>query len=420
MDSDVVVQLHDAGLFRKERRAEFFEGPGEIIAVVIEGIISVLAGVEAAVFLVGQDVVNPANDAFGGFAQEGILRGLPDVEIILQELGIVVGHFFEVGDEPTLIDGIAVKTAGELIVDAAASHFFEGGFGHGEEMFFLGLLVALEDEVASGSVGKFRGAAEAAVFYVKEMRDGVDLGFDDAGIEIGAGSGEDLGVCDGLGERFGGAFQFGAFVAERIGDGEKHAPETGAVHLVFGREIGAAEKRFAVGEKESGERPAALFGNRADGGLVAGIHIGTLVAVDFDGHETVVDDFRDFGILVAFAVDDMAPVAPDGTDIEEDRFVFRLGASKSGIVPFVPVNRLVRGGAQVGAGGIFQAVFRMVGQSRSQFEIAKEGRLRSFASLRMTLEEKSTGLKTGHYKSYWTVSPGARSRGSSGLRPAKP
>src|SRR6266403_4274093 len=238
-------------------------------------------------------------------------------------------------------------------------------------MFFFGLLVAFEDEVDGRSVGKFWGAAEAAVFYVEQLRDGIDLGGDDTGIEFGAGAGEDLRLCDGLGERFGGAFQFGAFVAERIGDGEKHAAKTGAVHLVFGREIGAAEKRFAVGEKESSERPAALFGNRADGGLVAGIHIGTLVAVDFDGHEIVADDFRDFGILVAFAVDDVAPVAPHGTDIEEDGFVFRLGASKSGIAPFVPVNRLVRSGAQVGAGGIFQAVFRMVGQSRSQIEIAK-------------------------------------------------
>jgi len=54
MRLDVVVQLHDAGLFGKERRTEFFESPSEIVAVVIEGIVSILAGVEAAVFLVGQ------------------------------------------------------------------------------------------------------------------------------------------------------------------------------------------------------------------------------------------------------------------------------------------------------------------------------------------------------------------------------
>src|SRR5580765_3556232 len=88
----------------------------------------------------------------------------------------------------------------------------------------------------------------------------------------------------------------------------------------------------------------------------------------------------------------MAPVAPDGSDVEEDGFVFRLGARESGIVPFVPVDWLVRCGAQVGAGGIFQAVFRMVGQSRSQFEMAKEGRWRSSASLRMTPKKKGPVL----------------------------
>src|SRR6267142_276353 len=135
-------------------------------------------------------------------------------------------------------------------------------------MFFLGLLVALEDEVDGGGVRKFWSAAEAAVLYVEQLRDGIDLGGDDAGIEFGAGAGEDFGMRDGFGKRFGGAFQLGALIAEGIGDGEQHAAETGAVHLVFGREIGAAEKRLSVREKESGEGPAALFGNRADGGLV--------------------------------------------------------------------------------------------------------------------------------------------------------
>src|SRR6266849_3330493 len=263
------------------------------------------------------------------------------MKIILQEFGIVVGHFLEVGDEPAFVNGVAVKTAGELVVDAAAGHFLEGGFGHGEEMLFFGLLVAFEDEVDGGGVREFRGTTEAAVLYIEQLRDGIDLSGDDAGIEFGAGASENFRMSDGFGKRFGGAFQLGALIAEGIGDGEKHAAETGTVQLVFGREIGAAEKRFAVREKESGERPAALFGNRANGGLIAGIHIGALVAVHFDGHEILVDDLRDFGILVTFAVDDVAPVAPDSTNVEEDGFVLGLGASKSGIVPFVPVNRLV-------------------------------------------------------------------------------
>ncbi len=172
---------------------------------------------------------------------------------------------------------------------------------------------------------------------------------------------------DGVGEGVGGAFKLCALVAVGIGDREKNAAESRAAHLVFGREISATEKRLSVGKKKTGKRPAALAGNGANGGLVARIYVGALVAIDFHGHEVFIDDFGDFGVFVALAIDDVAPVAPDGADIEEDGFVFGFGAGESGVTPFVPVDGLVRSGAQVGAGGVFQAVFRMVGQSRSQF-----------------------------------------------------
>jgi len=93
-----------------------------------------------------------------------------------------------------------------------------------------------------------------------------------------------------------------------------------------------------------------------------------------------VDDFGDFGVFVAFAVDDMAPVAPDRADVEENGLVFGFGAGESGVAPFVPFDGLVGGGTKVGAGGIFQAVFRMVGHGCSQFYLAEIGQLRSVAS----------------------------------------
>ena len=49
---DVVVQLHDADFVGEKRRAEFVESPGEIIAIIVERIVSVLTGVEAALILV--------------------------------------------------------------------------------------------------------------------------------------------------------------------------------------------------------------------------------------------------------------------------------------------------------------------------------------------------------------------------------
>src|SRR5229473_2144273 len=189
------------------------------------------------------------------------------------------------GYEPAFVDGVAMEAAGKLVVDAAVGHFFEGGFGHGEEMFFLGLLVALEDEIDGRRVREFRGAAEAAVLDVEELGDGFDLGVDDAEVEIGAGTGEDFGLRDGVGEGVGGAREVGALVAVGIGDGEKYTAETRAAHLVFGRKIGAAKKRFAVGEQKTGERPAALAGDGADRRLIAGVHVGALVTVYFYGDE---------------------------------------------------------------------------------------------------------------------------------------
>src|SRR5438105_9885741 len=120
-----------------------------------------------------------------------------------------------------------------------------------------------------------------------------------------------------------------------------------------------------------------------------------------------VDNLSDFGVLVGFAVDDMAPVAPDGANIQEDGLVFGFGAGKGGVAPFVPVDGLMRGGAQVGAGRIFQAVFRMTAQA-GPFHGACEA---------SPPQERSLYRDN---KNYWMVSPGPTSRGSSGLRFANP
>ena len=55
--------------------------------------------------------------------------------------------------------------------------------------------------------------------------------------------------------------RLGALVSIRVGNGLQDALEAGAAELIFGREIGAAEKRSAIGKQETGERPAALSGN---------------------------------------------------------------------------------------------------------------------------------------------------------------
>ena len=175
-------------------------------------------------------------------------------------------------------------------------------------------------------------------------------------VEIASRAGVALGLHDGIGERGGSLLEVGTFLLVGLGDSEQNAAKTRAAHAVFRRKVGAAEKRSAIGEEESREGPAPLAGNGADRGLVAGIHIGPLVAIDFNRDEMFVNDFGDGGIFVAFAVDDVAPVAPDGADIEEDGLVLLARLLEGGIAPLVPVDRLMGGGAEIRAGGIREAI----------------------------------------------------------------
>src|SRR5260221_9590854 len=220
-------------------------------------------------------------------------------------------------------------------------------------MLFAGLAEALKEEIYGRSVGDFREFAEAAIAEIEKLSERADLRVDDAKIELGARACERFrfGYC--FGERFGSFQQFFALVLVGVGDGEQNAAEAGAATLILGRKIRAAEKRFAVGHQKAGERPTALAADGADGGLVAGIDVRAFVAVHFYGNEMLVDDFGDGGIFVAFAVNDVAPVAPDGADVEENGLVLRFREAESVFAPFVPVDGLVGGGTEVGASGSF-------------------------------------------------------------------
>ena len=61
----------------------------------------------------------------GDCGEEFRSRGLIGMHVILQQFGIVIGHLFKVGNDPALVDRIAMKASSELVVDAAARHFLE-------------------------------------------------------------------------------------------------------------------------------------------------------------------------------------------------------------------------------------------------------------------------------------------------------
>src|SRR5260370_17188586 len=177
-------------------------------------------------------------------------------------------------------------------------------------MLFLGLLVALEKQLDRRSVRKFRRLAESAVANVEKFGERLDLSMDHAAFVLGSGAVECLRLRHRVRQRIGGALQIGPLIAIRIGDGQQDAPETGPPALIVRGEIRAPIKWLAIRKEKAGERPSALPGKGADGGLVARVDIGALVAVDFHGHKMLVDNFTDFRVLVPFPFDYFAPVPP--------------------------------------------------------------------------------------------------------------
>ena len=70
----------------------------------------------------------------------------------------------------------------------------------------------------------------------------------------------------------------------------------------------------------------------------------------------LVDDARHLGVFVGFAIHDVAPVAPDRADVEQDGLVFSLGARECSLAPGMPLDGLMARRTQVGRGRVFKLI----------------------------------------------------------------
>src|SRR5580704_13627214 len=84
MRLDVVADFDDAGFFWRQLGAHLRLRPGEIVAVVVQRLVGVLAAEEAAIFLIGQNFIRPSNNSFGGFAEQRAPSYLIPMQIIFQ------------------------------------------------------------------------------------------------------------------------------------------------------------------------------------------------------------------------------------------------------------------------------------------------------------------------------------------------
>ncbi len=140
-----------------------------------------------------------------------------------------------------------------------------------------------------------------------------------------------------------------------------------ADHLAaaLAREVGAGEEGTAVGRREHRHGPAALAGHRLSRLHVDVVDVGTLLAIDLDGDEAIVDHLADVRVLEGLVRHDVAPVAGRVADRHEHRHLAPPSLGKRLVAPRPPVDRVVGMLAQVGAGLVGEPVHPATLRARS-------------------------------------------------------
>ena len=205
------------------------------------------------------------------------------------------------GDEPDLVDGVAVEAAGEMVVDSALGHAAEGErevLAGGRRVGGVRIKSLAEDQLEVGGLGELGRAAEAAVLLVaalQQLRGG-------AAADCGGGfarllRGQFDAQVEVLGELVGLLLDLRALLAPGARDAAQHIGPAGHPGAPLRGEVGAAEKGPAIGRAEDVERPAAVPVDQLDRLHVDVVDVGALLAIDFDAHNELVLQGGDLRVL---------------------------------------------------------------------------------------------------------------------------
>src|SRR5207344_600432 len=69
--------------------------------------------------------VEPSEGFSCALGKQRIFAALPGQRQQLEQLGVVVEHFFEMWDEPTLVHGISRETSAQMVVNSPLAHASE-------------------------------------------------------------------------------------------------------------------------------------------------------------------------------------------------------------------------------------------------------------------------------------------------------
>jgi hypothetical protein len=187
---DVVIEAGNLRFLFGENFLRFGNRPCEVVSIIIHGVIGILRGIEAAMGAVAQPFVHPADDVGGYIGEKLRAGGLIAVHVILQQFRVVVGHLLEVGNDPAFVDGITMKAAGQVIVNAATRHFLQCGDEDVAQAFVAGTHITVDEEIENCRVRKFGCVAKAAVVGVEHAEGGIDDVVHNFGFELACAASE--------------------------------------------------------------------------------------------------------------------------------------------------------------------------------------------------------------------------------------
>ena len=278
------------------------------------------------------------------------------MNVVREESRVVVEHLLEVRDDPPRVRRVPMEPASDLVIDAPSGHGGQGARDDRPQALLPRAAVAGHDPLHRPGMGELLLSRDASVDGVELASKGVRAFLQhrlvrDAFFHEGFPA-----LREGLVERIRLPQRVRAVRPVVFGHREEHPTESRPTVGVLRREVRPAVEGLPVGREEPRERPSSLTRDGADRLLVPGVDVGPLVSVDLDRDEMFVDDLRQFRVLVGLAVDHMAPVAPRGPDVQEDRPIELLGTPERLLAPRIPVDRLVRRSLEVGGGLLREAI----------------------------------------------------------------
>src|SRR5580700_11157174 len=169
-------------------------------------------------------------------------------------------------------------------------------------------------------------------------------GFERCGGELAVGAGGrriELGECGE--QRVTLRPELAGMLAVPGGDAQQYVAERRQSEAGFLRKVRPAEERpLPFVRQEHGERPAATaLREHLLRDLVDAVDVGTLLAIDFDVDEVVVEDARGGFVFEALFMEDVAPMTGGVTHAQMNRFVFPARALERLGLPRIPLDGIV-------------------------------------------------------------------------------